>query len=129
MRLTMRLLALCILLTAVAWSSSCDKMKVNIPGKVQGQLLSEGGQGQGYMSVQLVDPATQSVTYQMTTEDTGNFMFESVEPGKYQMKTLVGNQVKCRNDAKEIRVSPGKTVSINVVVWRDQPEEAAAPPA
>jgi hypothetical protein len=114
---------LLIAVLALGLGTSCNKIKMDVPGKVQGQLLDPGGQGQGYITIALEDVDTGDILYQETTEDTGNFMFESVDPGKYNVIIMVGREMKVRHDSEQINLTPGRTLSKNITVWRNEPLE------
>ncbi len=110
MRCTVAILATFLLLAAF---SGCDKLK-DIPGNIAGIVMSPEGVGLGYITVQLIDPATQQVMYQMTTEDSGNFFFEKIEPLKYTVVVMGMGEVPMNSDLTEINLTPGKTLDIKI---------------
>lgn len=113
----------CLALSAlliIAAATGCDKLK-DIPANFSGQVLDTAGVQQGYVSVALIDTETGQETYRETTEDTGNFFFEKIEPGKYTVKVLRGGSDEMPNDLGEVSISPGKTVEKTITV--QQPEK------
>jgi hypothetical protein len=96
---------------------SCD-FGSTIPGNVAGQLINEAGQGQGFIAVQLVDTSNGQVAYSMNADDQGNFMFKGVETGVYKIKTVPIGGGEIASDAKEFRLTPGKTINITVTLYR-----------
>ena len=110
-------LAASLLLAAFALGS-CNVVG-NIPGNIAGQLMNEGGQGQGFIAVQLLDAETRTLVTSETADDKGNFMFKGVEPGRYIIKTVPVGGGELRNDCEEFNLSPGKTLTKNVIIFRD----------
>lgn len=110
-------MAACLLLAAFALGS-CNVVG-NIPGNVAGQLMNEGGQGQGFIAVQLIDAETGTLVVSENADDKGNFMFKSVEPGRYTIKTVPVGGGELRNNCEEFNLTPGKTLTKNVIIYRD----------
>lgn len=98
---------------------SCNVVS-NIPGNVAGQLVNQAGQGQGFIAVQLVDVATGQLMYSENANDTGNFMFKTVEPGEYKIVAMPIGGGEIASDAKPFKLAPGKTVTFTVTLYRDQ---------
>jgi len=98
---------------------SCNIVS-NIPGNVAGQLVNETGQGRGFISVQLYDVATNQMMYAETANDSGNFMFKTVDPGEYIIvaKPIGGGELN--SDAKPFKLAPGKTLTITVIIYQDE---------
>lgn len=107
-----RILVAAICLTALALVAGCPKL--NIPGNLAGQVLNEAGQGQGYISVAVVDQETGREADRMTAEDSGSFFFEKVDAGTYIIKTYSMSGKELPNDSKPVKLGTGRT--INVVV-------------
>lgn len=110
-------MAVCMVLLAFALAS-CNLVK-NIPGNIAGQLMNEGGQGQGFIAVQLVDAETGQLVVTENADDKGNFMFKGVTAGKYIIKTVPVGGGELRNDCEEFNLAPGKTLTKNVIIYRD----------
>jgi hypothetical protein len=103
------------LLTAFALSGAgCDKIK--IPGNVAGQVFNDGGQPQGFVSVQLIDPANGAILQSELSNESGNFMFKQVDPGSYILKVMGMGNKELPSDAKEFKLAPGKTATVNVTL-------------
>lgn len=107
-----------ITVTAFSWvlfSGACAVVG-NIPGNVAGQVMNSAGAPYGLVSVQLVDADTNRVAEQMNANDMGNFMFKGVDPGNYiiKIKPIGGGELP--SDAKQFRLTPGKTVTQNIIV-------------
>jgi len=115
-KLTVLLLLACFALLIGSGCDQINKMTKGIPGKVQGQCLDKNGAGRGYVSVVLKEVSTGKEAYQQNAEDSGNFFFDAVEPGKYIIVTYLVGQVPVPNDCKEFNVTPGKTIMRNVVL-------------
>ena len=110
-------LAALVLGLAITALGACNVVK-NIPGNVAGQLINEAGQGQGYLAVQLVDVETGRVVYSMNANDQGNFMFKGVEPARYIIKAVPIGGGEVPTDAKEFNLTPGKTLTFTVTLYR-----------
>ncbi|MCC7479856.1 carboxypeptidase regulatory-like domain-containing protein [bacterium] len=110
MRCTVAVLAVFLLAAA----TGCNKLK-EIPGNIAGIVMSPEGVGLGYITVQLIDPATTQVMYQMTTEESGNFFFEKCEPLTYTVVIMGMGEVVMDADVKEIKLTPGKTLDIKII--------------
>jgi hypothetical protein len=114
-------IAIIIALSAIVLlATGCDKIKnatskINIPGNVAGQVLTKDGAPLAYISIQLVDVATNKVVEGQTVEDNGNFMFNKVTAGEYTLKTYQTGEVEIPNDCQPFKVGAGKTVSKNIV--------------
>jgi hypothetical protein len=120
---------LAILSASLLLAGGCDKLNKalsGIPGKVQGQCLDTSGGPRGYISVVLKKVDTGEEKYQQNAEDSGNFFFDEVEPGRYQILTYLVGKKEVPNDTKEINVTPGKTVMQNVTVLDAKPDDASA---
>ena len=114
-----RLCGLAVLAVAlvVLASTACEKLRnLDIPGIVQGQVLNEAGQGQGYLSLRLIDEATGKEEYRETTEDTGSFLIDKVKAGKYLLKVYQMGEREVATDAKEVRMRPGKTLQLVIIL-------------
>ena len=116
MRLVVTAIVLAVSLLAICASGAgCDKFTTKLPGNVAGIVLNEGGQGQGFVSVHLVnqEPADEMVE---NASDSGNFMFKDVPPGSYMIKIFAtgGKELPC--DSKAFRVNVGKTLSQTVTL-------------
>ena len=116
-----RLCGLAVLAAAlvVLASTACDRLSnLDIPGIVAGSVLNEAGQGQGYLTVKLVDEATGKEAYRDTTEDTGSFLIDKVKAGKYLLKVyrLGDEKTEVATDAKEIKLLPGKTLQRTITL-------------
>lgn len=107
-----RILVAAICLTALAFIAGCPKL--NIPGNLAGQVLNEAGQGQGYVSVAVVDAETGHEAGRLTAEDSGSFFFEKVDAGTYLVKTYSMSGKELPNDCQPVKLGAGRT--INVVV-------------
>jgi hypothetical protein len=119
-----KLAAITLLLCfALLLGSGCDKLNINVPGKVQGQCLDSSGAGRGYISVALKNVETGKEDYQMNAEDSGNFFFDGVEPGKYIIITYGMGKTPIPNDSSEFNVTPGKTVMKNVTLGEMEKSE------
>jgi hypothetical protein len=120
--LTIAALLACCLLVTVA---GCNKLNINIPGSVTGQLLNAGGQPQGYTSVKLCDVASGNEVQVQTSEDSGNFFFEKVPPGEYIIKVgnVGGSEMPC--DSTPFKLGPGKTLSLTITITGTGAEEKA----
>ena len=99
---------------AIAIMGSCNVVG-NIPGTVAGQVMDAAGNGRGYVAVQLIDE-TGVPLFVENANDAGNFMFKNVDPGKYKLKVMTVGGGELQTDAEEFNLSPGKTVTINLVV-------------
>ena len=99
---------------AIAIMGSCNVVG-NIPGTVAGQVMDAAGNGRGYVAVQLIDE-TGIPLFVENANDAGNFMFKNVDPGKYKLKVMTVGGGELQTDAEEFNLSPGKTVTINLVV-------------
>lgn len=115
-------LVLAVLSMAVA---GCDKLKLNIPGNVAGQVTNEGGQGLGFMSVKLCDAKSGAEVQVLTAEDTGNFFFEKVDPGEYIIKLADSSGADMPSDAKPFKLGPGKTLTLTVMLKPTENQGAA----
>lgn len=116
-------LALAVLCLMVA---GCDKLKLNIPGNVAGQVTNEGGQGIGFMSVKLCDATSGAEVQVVTAEDTGNFFFEKVDPGEYLIKLTNSSGVPMPSDSKPFKLGPGKTLTVAVMLKSPETQAAEA---
>lgn len=129
MKSTAVLLALLGAALLLSLSTGCDKISKafsGIPGKVQGQCLDKNGGPRGYISVRLQAVDTGEVKYQQNAEDSGNFFFDTVEPGKYKILTFVSATEEVPNDTKPINVTPGKTIMQNVTIVDAAPADPSA---
>jgi hypothetical protein len=108
----------------VAFSVACSSCNVvgNIPGNVAGQIMNEAGQGRGFVSVQLIDKETGQAWGMENADDTGNYMFKSVDTGTYIIKVLAIGGGELSTNAEEFRLQPGKTLKQDIIVY-DTPEE------
>jgi hypothetical protein len=78
-------------------------------------VLSATGHGRGYVTVELrPDDGGDSLT--TTTEDSGNFLFDEVPPGQYTLYVLMSNETELPSDNPTVRLSPGRTLTINVML-------------
>jgi len=100
---------------AIAVIGSCNVVS-NIPGTVAGQVMDAAGNGRGYVAVQLIEIETGQPIFVENANDAGNFMFKNVDPGKYKLKVMTVGGGELATDAEEFNLSPGKTVTINLVV-------------
>jgi len=101
------------LLTAFAlFGAGCDKIKV--PGNIAGQIFNSDGQPQGFVSVQLIAVDSGTVLQSELASETGNYMFKAVDPGKYILKVMGMGNIEQPCDAKEFKLLPGKTQTVNV---------------
>ena len=105
--------AVVAMLSMLAVTNGCNKLK-SIPGNIAGVVIDSSGVGQGYITVQLIDQTTLQVMYQMTTEDSGGYFFDKVEPGKYTVAVLGMGQVPYSADVTEVNLPPGKTLDITI---------------
>lgn len=114
------LLAAVLLLAALG----CDKLNINIPGNVQGQVINAAGQGQGYLSIKLCEATSGKEVQVMTAEDSGTFFFEKVPAGEYIVKVVNvgGSELPC--DAKSFRLGTGKTVRLTVTLTSAEAQAA-----
>lgn len=125
----MKTLAIALLLLALLVGASCDKIQSGmkaIPGKVAGQVLDSHGQGQGYLSVELVNVETGTTDYKQNTEDNGGFFLDGVVPGKYTLKVMQVGGVEIPNDQGEINLTPGKTLNLTVTINREKQADQTA---
>jgi hypothetical protein len=118
-------LALLLLGAVVAFSVACNSCNVvsNIPGNVAGQIMNEAGQGRGFVSVQLVDTATGIAWGMENADDTGNYMFKNVDTGTYIIKVISIGGGELPSNAEEFRLSPGKTLKQDIIIYDNPPEE------
>lgn len=105
----------------LAFISSCDK--INVPGNIAGQILNEAGQGQGYMSIHCIDAETGREADIQTAEDSGNFFFSKVEPGKYELKTFSMAGVEIPNDCEGVTLTAGRTLNVVITVYPEQAQK------
>lgn len=117
------LLAVALAIAAVT-GTGCNKIK--IPGNVAGQLINEGGVGQGYLSVKLCDAKTGVAVQTQTAEDTGNFFFDHVDPGRYVIKTYFGGEKEVPNNCKPFGLSIGKTLKLTITIYTQQAGDSGA---
>jgi hypothetical protein len=104
-------------LALLGYTLGCKQLqKINIPCNVAGIVLNDAGQPQGYITVQLIDPESGMVAQQMTTEDSGNFMFSKIDPGTYEIKVLGMGQVELPTEKQVLEAQPGKTYDLKVIV-------------
>jgi hypothetical protein len=99
---------------------SCNKINSamkDVKAKVAGQAIDANGHGVGYLSVKLI-PDEGGDPYITVAEDSGNFMFEEVTPGKYTMQVLDVAKNELPSDNPHFYVGPGKTVTQNINVDR-----------
>ena len=82
--------------------------------------MNESGQAQGFIAVQLVDVEPGKVIQSETADDTGNYMFKQVPAGRYNIKTVPIGGNERRNDCEEFRLAPGKTMTIDITVYKDK---------
>ena len=116
--MTKRLMSIMVVVAfaaTIVLIGSCDKIG-NIPGTVAGQLLNEAGQGQGFISVRLVQTESGKVVDSVNADDNGNFMFKNVDPGTYKIVTTPIGGGELENDAKEFKLMPGKTENLDITV-------------
>ena len=120
------LLALALGLFLAAGCNLIKGVNMKIPGNVAGQITNEGGQGQGFMSVKLINVKTSEEVQVVTAEDTGNFFFEKVDPGEYIIKLVDagGGEMPC--DAKQFKLGAGKTLTIPIVLKSKESQAADA---
>jgi hypothetical protein len=116
------IMAAIVLGTFLGLTTGCDKFNLNLPGNVAGQILNEGGQGQGFVSVHLV--STDGAEMVETSSDTGNYMFKEVKPGTYIIKTFAIGGAELPNDAVEFKLGPGKTATQNIKVTTPVKDES-----
>lgn len=109
---------------AVFGGTGCDKIKV--PGNVAGQLINEGGVGQGYLSVRLCDAKTGADVATQTAEDSGNFFFDHVDPGRYIIKTYYGGEKEVPNDCKPFTLAFAKTLKLTITLYTQQAGDSGA---
>ncbi|MBN2080658.1 carboxypeptidase regulatory-like domain-containing protein [bacterium] len=100
---------------AIASMGSCNMVK-NIPGAIAGQVMDAAGNGRGYVAVQLIDVETNQPLFVENANDAGNYMFQGVDPGKYILRVMTVGGGELPTDAKEFTLSPGKTVTVNLVI-------------
>jgi hypothetical protein len=126
---TLTLTALAVLaLTLAVLLGSCNQLNKafkNIPGKVQGQCFDANGGPRGYVSVVLKKVDTGEEKYRQNAEEAGNFFFDQVEPGKYTFMVYLTGNSSVPIQAKELNVTPGKTVMENITVLDAPPADAS----
>jgi hypothetical protein len=115
-----------LVLLAFAVSISCGSCNLvrQIPGNVAGQIMNEAGQGRGFVSVQLFDVNAGTEWGMENADDTGNFMFSSVDPGTYIIKVVSIGGGELPTDAKEFKLLPGKTLKQDIIIY-DEPQDGA----
>jgi hypothetical protein len=121
MRLLFGVIVLTLALSVLCLAGTgCNKLTARMPGNVAGQILNEGGAGQGFVSVHVVclDTDTDLIGGEMVdnASDTGNFMFTQVPPGNYIIKVFAIGGDELPSDAKQFKVMIGKTVNQTVTV-------------
>lgn len=111
-------------LALIALSIVCGSCNVvgNIPGNVAGQIMNEAGQGRGFVSVQLIEVETGMPWGMENADDTGNYMFKNVDPGTYLIKIISIGGGELPSDAKEFKLSPGKTLKQDIIIYSAPPE-------
>jgi hypothetical protein len=112
-----------MLTIAASFIVVCNSCNVvgNIPGNIAGQVMNEGGQGRGFVAVQLVNVETGQVWGTENTDDKGSYMLKNVDPGKYILKVLVIGGSELPTDCEEFSLSPGKTLKKDLII-QDAPE-------
>ena len=95
--------------------AGCDK--INIPGNVAGQVMTEAGVGRGLMTVALFDQETNQEVQRVTSDDGGGYFLEKVPPGKYYIKVVAIGDLEYRTDAEPFTLGPGKTETINITIF------------
>ena len=94
---------------------SCDK--INVPGMVAGQVMTEAGVGRGLMTIALIDTATGQEIQRTQSEDGGNYTLEKVPPGTYTIKVIAIGDQEYETDIKEFKLTPGKTLQKNIIIY------------
>ena len=108
---------LIILAITLVATAGCQNLK--IPGNIAGQLLDTNGFPQGLVSCQLIDATSGAVVQQETANDQGSYFFKRVDPGTYKIKTLGIGGGEIPNDCDDFVLSPGKTVTKDIILYRD----------
>ena len=114
------LLTKCLVLLALLTIGaivSCDTIKV--PGNVAGQCVNAGGQGQGFMSVQIYSLETGHVEHSQNTNDSGSFMFKMVDPGEYGIRVIPIGGGEIPDDIETFKLSSGKTIQLVITLYRE----------
>jgi len=111
-----------VVLAAVSFSAVCGSCNIvkQIPGNVAGQIMNEAGQGRGFVSVQLFDVNAGTEWGMENADDTGNFMFSSVDSGTYIIKVIAIGGGELPTNAEEFKLMPGKTLKQDIIIY-DQP--------
>jgi hypothetical protein len=94
---------------------SCDK--INIPGMVAGQVMTEAGVGRGLMTIALIDAATGQEVQRTQSEDGGNYVLEKVPPGEYTIKVIAIGDQEYETDIEQFKLGPGKTLTKNIIIY------------
>jgi len=123
---TGRVLRFLAVVMLVALLLSCDKLNSamkSVNGKVAGIAMNEAGRGRGYITVKLLPDGGGDELMELA-DDAGNFMFDTVPPGKYVMHAYNGGGSEIPSDTPTVNVGPGRTMNQNITL-KDAPAQAS----